>query len=449
MGVEDLSADLTSNGGGASTAVLMNCYECWVSGVRSIDAARNHIWLYEASRSIIQHNYFYQSTTHNSQSYAVEMFAGASDNLIMNNICQQVTDSCPNNNGGGAGDVAAYNFAIDDIFLSSGWFQQSDYDHAAGLDFWLREGNDGLGMNSDQVHGTHNLTTAFRNRYPGWAVAGCGSAGTSPACGGNTSAFVLHAASRYFNLVGNVAGQKGYHTNYLAGPTASDQNNSVFYIGAQQGGAGGTFCANAACTSTSGSVGDPLTANSVMLWGNWDSVTNAVRFCTANATPITACVGDERADIFGDKTGVLSAYIGLVNPSTTLPNSFFLTATTASSCGTGLSWWKNPTLGTCVPLPPTGPDVTNGNMGICSGGTYANSYATSSSQCGGGTLVEAFGGHANANPAMTCYLSVMGGPPDGTGGVLPFNRASCYANDPSSSDPPPAAPTGLAAQVNP
>jgi hypothetical protein len=97
--------------------------------------------------------------------------------------------------------------------------------------------------------------------------------------------------------------------------------------------------------------------------------------------------------------------------------------------------------------------VTGGDMGVCAGGTYANSYntAASSTPCstGGGTLDTAYGGHANANPAMVCYLSVMGGPPNGTGSVLSFNRASCYANDPSSSDPPPAAPTGLAAQVSP
>ena len=33
-------------------------------------------------------------------------------------------------------------------------------------------------------------------------------------------------------------------------------------------------------------------------------------------------------------------------------------------------------------------------------------------------MVQAFGGHANANPAMNCYLNIMNGPPDGTGGVL-------------------------------
>jgi hypothetical protein len=40
------------------------------------------------------------------------------------------------------------------------------------------------------------------------------------------------------------------------------------------------------------------------------------------------------------------------------------------------------------------------------------------------------GGHANLIPAHSCFLDVMGGPPDGTGSVLTYNRASCYEADP-------------------
>jgi hypothetical protein len=438
-GIENLSADLTSTTGGTSTAILMNCYQCWVSGIRSIDSARNHVWLYECAHCQVQNSYFYQSTSHNTQSYGIEEFVGSSDNLMINNICQQVTDSCPNSNGSGAGNVAAYNFAVYDIFLSNGWFQQSDYDHASGNNFTLREGNDGLGFNADQVHGTHNFTTLFRNRYPGWQVLGCGSG--NPACSGNTSAIILHAASRYFNVVGNVAGQSGYHTNYLAGATANNQNASVFYIGAQQGGAGGTFCANAGCTSTSTSVGDPLTSSSVMLWGNYDTVNGAAQWNSANL-----------ASSFGDTTGTPSAYVGLSSPSETLPASLFMAGTKAttpaSPCGSGVFFNYNPTLGTCEPYPFAGPDVTSGNLGICSGGTYAHSYAFSSSQCTGGSLVAAFGGHANANPAMTCFLSVMGGPPDGSGNALPFNASSCYGAD-ASTTAQPGTPTNVNGTVTP
>ena len=435
MGVEDLSADLTSTTGGTDTAVLFMCYECWVSGVRSIYPARAHVLLYGASHSVVQFNYFYQSTSHSSESYAVEIDTGSSDDLILSNVCQQVTDSCPNNNGGGVGTVAAYNFAVDDVFGAAGWFQPSDYDHAAGYGFWLREGNETLAASADQVHGSHALATYFRNRYPGNQTAGCGSAGLNT-CTGQTTAAIGYGATRYFNFVGNVLGQAGYHNQYFCGPGCGNQNNSVFYFGDQYGGDAGEFCANPSCSSLTTTSGDPLTGTSLMLWGNYDVVNNAVLYCTGSGTPQAGCPGDERAGTFGDTTGTPSTYVGASSPSTTFPNSFFMTATTAASCGTGLAWWKNPTSGTCPPFPPIGPDVTSGQMGRCSGGTYANSYntAASSKSCstGGGTLATAFGGHANPNPAAACYLNTMSGPPDGTGSVLSFNRASCYAADPAT-----------------
>ena len=444
-GVEDLSADLTNTSAGTNSVVIMNAYECWFSGVRSILAGTQaHVWLFTAARTIIRDNYFYGAASHDTQSYGSEIFAGSSDNLFENNIYQQMTDSTPNNNGGGAANVAAYNFAIMDIYYNGagGWFQPSDYEHSGGSYYWLREGNDSLGIIADNVHGTHAFTTAFRNRYPGWQVAGCQisqSDQTNTPCVSNTTAANFFAASRYFNIVGNVLGQTGYHTNYQALAPASNQNTSVYYLGASTGGGDGgvlgSFCAQPACSSKTTSS-DPLTQTSLMRWGNYDTVNAAVRFVDA-----------EVPNSFGDTTGTPSIFANPVPSSTTLPNSFFLTAITTSGCGTGLSWWRNPTLGSCPPFPAIGPDVTGGNMGICSGGTYANSYAISSGQCSGGSLATAFGGHANANPAMTCYLSVMNGPPDGTGSVLPFNRASCYANDPSG-DPPPPAPTGLQATVH-
>jgi hypothetical protein len=449
-GVEDLSVDMTaiqSSGDVSSSVVLMDCYQCWVSGIRSIWGGRNHIFLWGTKNAVVRDNYLYASYSHNTQSYAIELYFDNGDGLIENNICEQVTDSCPNSNGNGDGNVAAYNLAIQNIYASSGWFQGADNDHAAGAEYWLREGSNTLGLSSDHVHGGHMFTTAFRNFYAGWQVAGCGGAGVLNACNGNTNPVNPYALSRYFNVVGNVLGQANFYSSYQ-----NSESTSIYYIGGtDHGGNGtGTFCAQPACSSTT-TTSDPLAVSSIMRWGNWDNVTAGVRWCTGSGTPIAACSADERADAFGDTTGSTSTFVSLSSPSQTLPNSFYLTGTvkttSASPCGSGVRFNKNPTLGTCAPYPYFGPDVTSGTLGVCSGGTYANSYAISSSQCTGGTLATALGGHANANPAQVCYLSVMNGPPDGTGSVLTFDRASCYANDPSSSDPPLAPPTGLSAVV--
>jgi hypothetical protein len=536
-GVENLSADLTNTSGGTNSVVIFNCYECWVSGIRSIDPGpQTHVWLFGSSRAIVQNNYFYEGASHQTQSYGATLYAGASDNLIVNNIFQQVTDSTPNNNSGGAGNVAGYNFTVMDIYYNGagGWFQPSDYEHSGGQFYWLREGNDTLSLITDEVHGTHHFTTAFRNRYPGWQVAGCQVSSEDPAntpCVSNTTAMNFFAASRYFNVIGNVLGQANYHTNYTSLPSSGTQNSSVYYLGGnpgqgqvgalvstsvgstacvtctylvgdilklvQSGGSGGqvtvsavssgtptavvplypygsgytaangvattggsgsgatinlnfvgapgAYCAQAACSSLT-QTGDVLTANSLMRWGNWDDVTagcgatltcatTTVRWCGNSSSPgwSTTCGStSEIPTAFGDTTGTTSTYVNPVPSSTTLPASFIYPSKP--------SWWGN------LPWPATGPDVTGGNMGICSGGTYANSYVTSSSQCtGGGTMVAAFGGHANANPAMNCYLNVMGGPPDGTGNVLLFDANSCYGS--AGSTGPAAQPTAVTVTV--
>ena len=79
--------------------------------------------------------------------------------------------------------------------------------------------------------------------------------------------------------------------------------------------------------------------------------------------------------------------------------------------------------------------MTSGNIGHCSGtlnsaGTFAG-VDCSDAECRGGaapaaTCQPALGGHASANPAMNCYLSAMGDPPDGTGAALRFNARTCY-----------------------
>jgi hypothetical protein len=439
MGVEDLSADLTSTTPGTSTVVMMNCYQCWTSGIRSIMAARNHIYAYGCNQCQIQYNYMYQSTGHASVSYAVELTSGTSNSLALSNICQQVTDSCPSNTSGGAGNVAAYNLALDDIYGSPDWMQPSDYEHSSGDDFWLREGQSSIGFIADNVHGTHFFTTLFRNYFRGWQGDSlCDGA----ACTSETDALQLYAASRYFNVIGNVLGQAGYHNNYTCLPSSTrcaSGNNSIFVLGYTGNGGNvitGTtgFCANPPACTTFGDF-DPLTASSLMRWGNYDTVNAAVRF-----------VSGEVPFSFADTTGSPSIYANPVPGNNSLPNSFFLTGTVATTstlpCGSGVPFNRNPTRATCEPFPYYGPDVSNGDLGNCVSGTYQGSVCrVGSNQCGpGATCSLAMGGHANLNPAHSCFLDVMGGAPDGTGSVLAFNRQSCYTNDPSNA---PAPPTGL------
>ncbi len=389
-GVENLSMDHSGTGGYG--AVLMNCYQCWISGIRSLVAGRDHVLLLGSSHSEVRQSYFYQSISHATVSYTIEL-NNSFDSLIESNISQQVTDSLPNNNGGAEGNVAAYNFAIDDVYGSTGWMQASYYQHASGDAFNLWEGNIGPGYTADDVHGTHHFETLFRNYLIGNQAAGCGGAGLNT-CTAQTIPIHIYASSRYMNIVGNVLGQSGYHNNYQCVGTAASPNcsgNQSIYVMGYTGNGGNQdtsitgFCLQPSCTSH-GDV-DPQTGVYSMRWGNYDTVNNAVRFVNSEV-PST-----------------VNPYGNAVPASQNLPTSCYL--------NTKPAWFGS------TAWPPIGPDVTSGNISNVSG-------------------------HANMNPAMACYLNVMGGPANGTGGALPFNADSCYG----AGDPPPASPTGLSAVVH-
>ena len=195
--------------------------------------------------------------------------------------------------------------------------------------------------------------------------------------------------SRYYNFVDNVLGNSTYHTTY-----------ETSYAGTCPGGAGnfnvsifsfGWAATQGQCDTTNPIASDTLSGSTAMRWGNWDTVTNATRFCTANATPIAACTADERGD------GAAS-YPALSSPSSTFPASFYLPALPLQP------WWN------FEPFPPIGSDITGGNIGACSAGTYAGMRCTRTAQCGAGTTcAQILGGHANAIPAFDCYLNMLGG----------------------------------------
>ena len=116
---------------------------------------------------------------------------------------------------------------------------------------------------------------------------------------------------------------------------------------------------------------DPLVVATLMRWGNYDTANGASRF-EASEVP-----------------SGLSKYANAVPASQALPASFYLASKPA--------WWP-----ASKAWPPIGPDVTGGS-------------------------VSGLNGHVNTIPAEDCYRNVMGGPADGSGGVLGFDATTCYA----------------------
>ena len=377
----------TSSGSGQNININF-CDQCYVKGVRSIFANRSHVRTIYSTRAQLQDNYTYENISHDTVSYGIEIVG--SSNLVLNNILQQNTDSEPSCSGSCEGNVIAYNFAIDDVYGTAGWMQASNYEHSSGSAFNLWEGNIGPGFNADDVHGTHQFDTVFRNRLVGNQAAGCGGPGVNT-CTAQTTPVIIQAGSRYFNVVGNVLGQSGYHNNYWCNATSTGSCGAVqttIYStgytgnGGQQQSAVNGFCTTASCGATGAydrQVGDYL-----MRWGNWDIASNSIRWCgnSGNTGWSTTCSSTTEIP------GSLPQFFTSVPSSQTLAASYYYPESP--------SWWP-----ATKAWPPIGPDVNGGN-------------------------VSNVGGHAYTIPAQDCYLNTMGGPPDGTGGVLAFDATACY-----------------------
>jgi len=308
--------------------------------------------------------------------------------------------------------VFAYNFGIDDYYYVSGWLQQAvAIGHDAGAEYDLFEGNELSGFWGDVFHGTSGLNTAFRNVATGW----------EPRKTEVTVPVQLEASNRYDNFIGNVLGTPGVQTAYQT-------SNGT-------GAAGAIYDPGAGNVEGSVTVAsDSLVASTLMRWGNYDVKTGSVRWCGNTSDPGWSTTCGSTSEV----PSSLSAYANAVPSCTSLPACFYDSSAP--------SWWP-----AGKPWPAVGPDVSNGNIGQCSSGSYGGSLATANSQCAGGSLASAYAAHANSIPAMDCFLNVMGGPPYGSGAALNFGPRACYATSQLSkskqSSSAPAAPTGLSAVV--
>jgi hypothetical protein len=378
---------------------VAGCFDCWVKDVSSYDAERAHVQTNLSFGTVIRDSYFFQSQGHSTESYGYEPEQTSAE-LVENNIFQQLTS--PLITGNTSGTVVDYNLMIGGVYTNSNYLQSSYASHNAGNDMDLYEGNFILNVATDDTWGSSNTETFFRNLAPGWQHQSSGPIY-------NTSPFIDRSFSRVHNLIGNVLGQTGYHTTYESYATSSSGGTnqtkasvSIYSLG--WSGAGET---------TSGTCGTPgcdsVVRPTLMRWGNYDTVNAATQWNATEASPAAVA--------FVNANFTSTYFSGLAQ---TLPASLYYNSTP--------SWWTSGKA-----WPPVGPDVSSGNIGTCSGGTYPGAIATSSGQCTSGSLVTAWASHVTSIPAQDCYLNSMAGVPDGTGSMLGFNASTCYSGLTSSS----------------
>ena len=249
-------------------------------------------------RVTVRDSYFWGNLNGVSQSYGIEPF-GTTAILVENNIFQHVTAPITVN-GTDTLSVYAYNFSIDNFRSDvSTHMSATGHLHEVGTGMLLFEGNDGLGMISDNWHGTSHFVTYLRNHLYG-----------DSAKSSNTEIMHMCAYSRFFNFVGNVVGRTGFYTVYEPSGSMGDGSQNIWAFG--------VTCAN-------GGVSDSQVKPTAMRWGNYDTVTGTTRF-VASEVP-----------------SGLSTYPNPVPSSQAVPASMYLSG--------------KPSFFGSLPWPAVGPDV--------------------------------------------------------------------------------------------
>jgi len=386
-GLENLSMDHSGSASLVTGVFIWNAANCWVKNVRSIKPVRSHIGWQFSSHIEVRDSYFFGTLDGSSESYGMEI-EESSDQKIENNIFQQVTT--PFLQGSDSGTVFAYNYGTNDLYTSATWLIPTIDTHDGGTSYTLVEGNVGSGHWQDQIHGTHNADTDFRNYW----------SGTEPGKNQQTVPENINTHSRFGNYIGNVLGTAGYHTIYQtnfpggacvrSAATAAAFQTSIWGIGwSADSGSPQDLCENGGSPAPNVVINaDLLTVTSSFRWGNYSVVTQA------SDTPSNSGIRFVASEV---PTG-LTLYSNAVPANQQLPASFYLSQKPA--------WWNT------EPWPAIGPDVSNGTV-------YGSNGSTS-------WVAQNVGGFASDIPALDCYKNIMGGPADGTGSVLPFDANNCY-----------------------
>jgi len=368
VGLEDFAHTLASGSRGIE---FMYAANSWVKGVKSKNSGRHHVDVFGAAHIEVRDSYFYEGQDHGSQSYGVECIMG-SQIKVENNIITRVTAPFIQT-GSCTGSVIAYNYSRDDIYTNaSGWLQPDHYYHATGSNHNLHEGNIGIGVISDNVHGPVSHITAFRNYFRGTDNS-CNGA----ACSAQTNAVHLYAQSRFFNLIGNVLGENTYHTKY----ESFTGNTSNCYLSVYQMDFSGNQCDTVTYAS------DSSVRTGSMRWGNYDTVNDATRFVSSEVP-----------------TAIAGTYDNPEPASQALPSSFYLSAkpTWYGHNGVSINW------------PSIGPDVTGGDMSGLGGHVYTNPAKA----CYDGSTFS--GLEITDFNAATCYAAIVIAAHSGLSGIVRF-----------------------------
>jgi hypothetical protein len=404
VGLRDLTLNLSGANTMYSGVEFNNDVYYWMRNVAILNAWSIAFNSVTSSFGDVTSNYIYNagqgSTTNDPSAYD---FAG-SNNVIANNIAHQVRVGIIFG-GPSAGNFIGYNYLINaDLYSGQQFMFANMWDgHTAGSALNLFEGNSFDQYFEDLTHGNKDLQTLYRNFVTGWES--CANTGCGGPKNGSLGAIADLSYNRYGNYVNNVLGTPGGPSSagyVISSPTGgnglSGTTGPIFLSGSGNG------CYSPGCIALQPLPVDSLVAATELRWGNWDAFNGTTRCQTA--------------EVPSGITYYPNSVPSVCPSSGSMPASWYYTSRP--------TWYSS-----SFPFPLIGSDVSGGNVGPCTGtpntsGQYALVPAFSNPQCTGTSLGTGWGGHVNASPAMTAFLS-QGGVPDGSNAAISFNPSVYYA----------------------
>lgn len=198
-GIQDLYLEkMNTVGSGYNIVFMQFCVNCWVKNIETYKTGGAHIRMKYAYGNEIRDSYFHEAWGYGGGAgYGILMINSNSDNLIENNIFNLTRHSVVME-GGGSGNVIAYNYSRDPYDSGSpNWLSGDMITHGAHPYMNLYEGNYAANFENDNTWGSSSHNAYFRN-YANRSR----SIATSLA----QRAVDVQANNHYMSFVGNVLG---------------------------------------------------------------------------------------------------------------------------------------------------------------------------------------------------------------------------------------------------
>jgi hypothetical protein len=258
IGIEDLSLEMAAAGTAARCHIKAeDIAYSWIKNVHSYRCVSAHIRMVYSYGCEIRDCYLFDAYTHEgSRSYGLDMLGPNSDHLIENNKIMRCTPAVCFE-GGGSGNVVAYNYMREGYYESSpGWFFPNIVLHGAHPYMNLFEGNVVDGITADNFHGSSSHNTFVRNYVTRNATY------PLPATDGIRAVNVVED-NYYFSFLGNVFCEPGAGGTVETG--SCDASLVIWRIGCH-------------APATNDGVLDPHVAASLFRHGNFNYITNSTQW---------------------------------------------------------------------------------------------------------------------------------------------------------------------------